>query len=125
MSFAAVDGADAARAFVADTDFDSAVVYVESEPVEECFRRELCYVAWTDDEIDTDYVRRYRAPEVDCETDTVDATATLLRLPETLDPDEVSGYGTGLGTSECHVPPPIRRAVERTNGETGDDGGSS
>lgn len=114
LSFADVEGADAARQFAADTDFERETLYLESHTVEACFRHELCYVTWASDEIDTDYGRYYRDAEVSCELDTEERVAWLIRIPDTLDPEAIRGYGSGLSGGGCHPP----RWVEATDSPT-------
>ncbi|QLG62536.1 hypothetical protein [Halorarum salinum] len=116
--FADVDGAGAAREFLEATDFDEETVYVDQSRIGECYRRELCYVGWSATEIRTDYGRVLRDVDVACETDTYDTVATLVRIPDVVDPDQVSGYGSGSSFSGCRLPPWIR---DREGNATGDD----
>jgi hypothetical protein len=101
VSVADVPGADGARGFLADTDYDDATVYVEQWLVGECFTPELCHVRWSRTDIDTSYSRRYRDVDVACGADARDTLAVLIRLPEPFDPSEVSGYGSSRGSASC------------------------
>jgi hypothetical protein len=112
LSFAAVDGSGDARTFLSATDYDAATVYVEQQRVRECFTYDLCYVRWTDREIDTSYARRYRDPDVACETDAYDVVATLIRIPAAIDPERIRGYSSSTGSGACEE---RRRRVERAS----------
>jgi hypothetical protein len=101
VSFAAVPGADEARAFLDDTDYDAATVYVEQWRVRECFAPKLCHVRWSETDIDTSYSRRYRDADVACETEAEDTIATLIRIPAAFDPSEVNSYGSSYGSGTC------------------------
>lgn len=101
LRFADVSGVDAAREFVSDTDFEAETLYVESRPVEECRSLELCHVAWSAGDIDTQYGGGYRDADVDCEADATDVTTWFIRVPDVLDPDRVSSYGSGWSSSPC------------------------
>lgn len=101
IAFAAVPGADEARTFLDDTDYDAATVYVEQWRVQECFAPELCYVQWSENDIDTSYTRRYRDVDVACEADAEDTIATLIRIPAAIDPGEINGYGSSYGSGTC------------------------
>jgi hypothetical protein len=101
VSFADVPGVDEARAFLDETDYDAATVYVEQWRVQECFAPELCYVQWSESDVETSYTRRYRDADVACETDAEDAIATLIRIPEAFDPSDINGYGSSYGSGTC------------------------
>ncbi|NHN61256.1 MULTISPECIES: hypothetical protein [Halorussus] len=108
LRFADVDGAADARRFVAETDFDEETLYLDPQTVSECFALELCYVTWSATEIDTRYGRHYRDADVSCRTDATDRTAWLIRIPDALDPDEVSSHGSGMSSGGCTYPPYLR-----------------
>ncbi|WP_158058290.1 hypothetical protein [Halorussus halophilus] len=114
LVFADVDGKAEAEQFVADTDFDTETLYVEQNRVNECFEEELCYVSWSATEIDTSYGRRYRDADVECSVEVRDTVAQLIRVPDTLDPDEVTGYGSGGSSGGCRYPPPLQTTGETT-----------
>jgi len=101
VSFADVPGADEARNFLDATDYDTTTVYVEQSAVQECFAPELCYVEWSETEIETSYTRRYRDVDVACETDVEDVVATLVRIPAVIDPSDINGYGSSHGSRTC------------------------
>jgi len=101
VSFANGPGVDGARAFLDETDYDAATVYVEQWRVQECFAPELCYVRWSTDNIDTSYARHYRDADVACEADAEDTIATLIRIPAAFDPSEISSYGSSYGSGTC------------------------
>lgn len=115
IRFADVDGADAARRFVTDTDFDSETLYLHFYPVRECHRLELCHVRWSDTEIDTQFGSYYRDADVSCRVDARDGLTWLIRIPDTLDPDAVTRRGSGWSSNGCR-----RRRRERDDGTTTD-----
>lgn len=119
LQYADVDGADAAHAFAAETDFETETLYLETTTVEACFRHELCYVTWSSTEIDTDYGRYYRDADVACELDTEETASRLIRIPDTLDSGSIRSYGSGLSGSGCHLPPWAREADSPTANGTG------
>ncbi|WP_435125921.1 hypothetical protein [Halobaculum sp. D14] len=112
VEFAAVDGRDGARRFIDETDFSSESVWVEGFSVPECYRRELCYVAWSRDEIETSYARQLRPYDAACSADAEDAAAVLIRLPAALDHEQLRGYGSSVSSGECHVPERLRNGTE-------------
>ncbi|WP_144904821.1 hypothetical protein [Halobellus captivus] len=103
LTFADVDGVDAARALLDETDFEAASVYVEGHVVAECYERRLCWIRWTDSEIETDYARILRDADVACEADAKDFVVNLIRIPAALDPDDIRSYGSG-GGGRCRTP---------------------
>lgn len=108
MRFADVDGADEARRFVTDTDFDSETLYLHFHPIRECRRLELCHVRWSDTEIDTQFGSYYRDAGVSCRVDARDGLTWFVRIPDALDPDAVTRRGSGWSSSGCR-PRPGRR----------------
>lgn len=104
LDVADVDGADAVRAFAADTDLESETLYLENNTVQACFRHELCHVTWSSTEIDTQYGRYYRDADVACELDVEEQAARLIRIPDTLDPAAIRSHGSGLSGSGCYTP---------------------
>jgi len=103
VGIAGVDGADTARAFLEETDYDSATVYVEHSSIRECFTTNLCHVEWSESDIKTSYAREYRDADVACETDARDTLATLIRIPAAFDPTDINGYGSSRGSASCAV----------------------
>lgn len=114
VAFADVEGADGARRFLADTDYESETVYVETRSVRECYSLSLCTVSWTRSSIRTHYGSVHRDADVACDVDAKDAVSTLIRIPEALDPDAVHRHGSGWSSSGCHLRRRARRADEGT-----------
>ncbi|SEP24137.1 hypothetical protein SAMN04487948_12563 [Halogranum amylolyticum] len=114
LRFADVDGVDGARAFLAETSFETETVYVERRTVGECWELDLCYVRWGPKRVETDYGRRLRAADVACSADEQVAVATFVRIPARLDPEEIRQYGSGTSSDGCRLPP-----QRRDDGETG------
>ncbi|WP_256288621.1 hypothetical protein [Halobellus inordinatus] len=104
LSFADVDGADEAKALLEETDFESQSVYVERHAIGECYERRLCWVRWTEHEIETDYARILRDADVACEADARDVVTYLIRIPVALDPEQVNSYSSGSGSGPCRTP---------------------
>ncbi|WP_323675988.1 hypothetical protein [Halorubellus sp. PRR65] len=107
LEYADVDGADAVRAFVADTDFDAETVYVDQRTVPACYRLELCGASWTSTDVDLEYSRLGLAYDVPCEADAEVVEARFLRLPDALDHETVSSMGSRTGSGGCpgeHAP---------------------
>ncbi|SFG91287.1 hypothetical protein SAMN04488063_3266 [Halopelagius inordinatus] len=125
LSFAAdAENVAEARSFLDSTDYDAETVYVEQTAVGECFRRELCSVRWTDTEIRTRYARRFRDVDASCETDARDTVAWFIRVPDTIDPDAIDGYGSRYGSDGCR-PPGERRVDGREDGDSADTAGTA
>jgi hypothetical protein len=111
------DAIDAARAFVEGTDFDSETLLIDPRRIGECYRLGLCYVTWSETEYHTYYGRFYRDADVACDADARDATVRLIRIPDVLDPEEVTGSGSGVHSGSCWRPPEERERSGR-GGET-------
>jgi len=108
------------RAFLAETDFDSETVLVQHRGLGACYRLELCYVTWTDGEVEPRYGRYLRDHDVACEVDTRHTHVTFARLPTALDPETAEIGSTGVSHGECFVPPDERRrGVSRDETPTG------
>lgn len=101
LRFADADGAEAARQFVAETAFDTETLYVEYRTVRECYTLRLCEVTWSERDIDTGYGSYYRDADVACRTDAEDGVSVLIRIPDALDPDSVTSYGSGWSSGGC------------------------
>ncbi|UPW02230.1 hypothetical protein M0R88_09075 [Halorussus gelatinilyticus] len=96
-----IDG-DAVSSFVDATNFDSETLYLETRPVEECFRLRLCWISWQSGKIETDYVRPLRPYDERCSADETVFESRLIRLPVALDADSVNSYGSSIsGSSHC------------------------
>ncbi|WP_436925903.1 hypothetical protein [Halosimplex amylolyticum] len=122
------DPPDAVREFVAATDFETETILVDNYPVGACYRLELCHVTWSDDDVETRYGRFLRDHDVPCEADARHAQATVVRLPVALDPDRITGSGTGVGSGHCFALPgergePGAMAAGASGTETGTDAG--
>jgi hypothetical protein len=131
LAFAAVEGVDAAREFVAATDFETETLYLHHAPVEACYRLELCSVSWGGEGLTLRYVQSLRPADAACEVGERDSRATLVRLPVALDPGservradvEWSRRSEGCGGSSERPTPGERSAAgtpEPTTGEGGD-----
>lgn len=110
ITFADIDGAEEARSFVEGTDFDRETLLLEPDRIGECFKLDLCYITWSATEYHTYYARLYRDVEVACEADARVWAVNLIRIPDTLDPDEVTGSGSGMASGTCY---PWERRLER------------
>jgi len=102
--------------FVSATEFESETLYFETRSVEECFRLRLCEIAWTANEIRTGYVRQVRPYDERCSADEQVFESRLIRIPATLDRDEIDSYGTSIsGSSRCDE----SRSTDGTGGGNG------
>lgn len=111
---------EAVTAFVEETEFDEATLYLETRRVEACFRLQLCDIRWQPDEVDTSYVQQIRPWDEACEADQKVVESRLIRIPAALNADEVHGYGSSVSSGgSCED----RRVVVRSG--SGDGGGSS
>jgi len=117
LRFADVEGVETARTFLEETAFDSATVFLERFPVRRCYELQLCDVSWSATDIDTQFGRALRDADVACEPDARDSTAWLVRIPEALDTDRVTSYGSGVSGSSCGE---RRRPPEREQPITAD-----
>lgn len=112
------DAAGAVSAFVAETDFETESLYLQSSRVSECFRLRLCHVSWQSDSVDTDYTRQLRPYDERCEADAHVFESRLIRLPVALDGDGVHSYSSGIGGSgRCD--PQGRARAEASSGSDG------
>jgi hypothetical protein len=96
-----VEGQDAARAFLGETDFDRETVYVSRHGVGACYELQPCYVRWSDEDVHVQFARLYRSPDVACSTDERHRVVTLFRLPEAIDPDAINSFGGGTQSGGC------------------------
>jgi len=123
LRYADVSGVEEARAFVADTDFDSETLLLDSRGVEECYELRLCYLTWSAEEYHTWYLRTYRPADIAWEADDREQVLYLIRIPDALDPEEVRGSGSGVSTNRCSGERRFGRDSPRqteTNGTRGD-----
>ncbi|QIO22260.1 hypothetical protein [Haloarcula sp. JP-L23] len=105
VSVADVPGTDRVGSFLGETDYDSESVYIETHQVEDCFRLELCHVAWNPDEVRTDYALSSRPYDEPCRADEKVYAVRFIRIPAPLDDDEVNGHGSSIGTGSCDSGP--------------------
>jgi hypothetical protein len=97
----AVD-AEAVSSFLSATDFEKQTVYLDTRRVEACFRLELCSIAWTADDVQTNYVRQIRPYDERCSDDNEVFEARLIRIPAALEADSVNSYGSSTsGGGRC------------------------
>jgi hypothetical protein len=115
---ASVDG-ERLEAFVSETAFDSETLYLQSLRVEECFRLELCRIGWGGGEVQTDYGRSLRTYDERCEAEIRRFESWLIRIPEALDGESVSSYGTSVGGGGCEAAPGDPQGTEGTPREGG------
>jgi hypothetical protein len=88
---------DTVSTFVAETDFSSQTLYLETNRIQECYRLRLCYVSWSSDRIETDYVRTLRPYDERCSADGSVFESRLVRLPVPLDEDDVNSFASSIG----------------------------
>ena len=101
VSVADVAGAASARQFLTETDFDAETVYIERHVVDECYDQRLCWVRWTDEEIETSYARVLRPADAACAADERVGITHLIRLPAALDPESISRFSSGSRAGVC------------------------
>jgi hypothetical protein len=117
MEFLAdVDGQQAARSFLDETNFERETVYVSRRGVGACYELQPCYVSWSDGDVHVQFARLYRSPDVACSTDDRHRVLTLFRIPETIDPDAINSFGGGTQSGGC----PSRRRQRGRAGAAGD-----
>ena len=92
----------ASSASLPKSDFDTETVFLESVPVEECYRLQLCRIGWQSSEIRTDYTRVLRPYDEACAVDTTVYESRFVRLPTVLDADAVRSFQTSVsGSGHC------------------------
>lgn len=106
--------------FLGATDFDTETMYIETIRVEECFRLELCGVAWQPGRVSTDYTRLNRPYTERCAVDTHVFEVLFIRIPAALDADRVTSHSTSIGTGSCQAGP---QAEANGAGGSGSGGG--
>jgi hypothetical protein len=115
-----VPAAERARSLLADTSFDRETVYVENHRVEDCFRLDLCRVAWQSTRVETDYARVLLPYDERCVADERVAEGWLVRIPAALSEEDVNGYATSVGSAACDRT--AGRGGATAGGGSGDDG---
>ena len=103
LRLADVDGVDEVERFLDGVDFDSETIHYVQAKVRECYRRELCYVAWSSDRVQTRFAWHLRGAQEACEADAHVIVAWFVKIPEAIDPDDITRYGTG-GSRGCRLP---------------------
>ena len=104
VSIADINGADEARGFLDQTDFETETVYVERHVVGECYEQRLCWIRWTEERVETSYARVLRPADVSCSADARVGVTHLIRLSDALDPDQVSRFSSSGGSGACRAP---------------------
>jgi hypothetical protein len=99
-----VEGADDARQFLDETDFESAFVFLDRGSVRQCYEQHLCYVTWDAFELRRTYAEVYRDYDVACRTGEYDSVARFVRLDGNVDPLEIESGGTHTRYGGCPVP---------------------
>ena len=104
LTFNDVPEAESLREFAAETDFESASIYLFAMPVEACYELRLRSVSveWDDLESDdlhphADFCRATRPADVDCGVDETHTAGFAIRLPVAA--EESSGSGSGMSSS--------------------------
>lgn len=92
-----VPGVDDARAFLAETDFERAVVYLAERRIQECRTLAVEAVTTDGDSFDLDFCSPLRPADVACRVDRHDVVVVLVRFP--LDAADISSYSVGGGGS--------------------------
>lgn len=87
--------------FVSATTFDTETLYLEQAEIGACFTLNLCRIAWQPDEVSTDYGQQTRPYTERCKADQQVFEARLIRLPDSLDSDEVRSFSRSIGTASC------------------------
>jgi hypothetical protein len=115
-----VDGVEAVRAFVDDTDFDEACVYVDQREVQACYRLDLCGASWSSTDVDLEYGRVPLPYTYACEADAKVTEARFIRLPDPLSDEDVNSMGSSTGGGACpNAPEPVAGSdVPGTDGTT-------
>lgn len=120
-----VDGTQVAS-FLSATDFGDETVFVETVRVEECFRLELCRISWQPEKVSTDYTHRSRHWNEPCAVDERVFESRLVRIPDTLDADDIRAGSTSIGTGACRPGGSGARATaQESSPAASNDGGAS
>lgn len=95
------EDAEAAWAFLEETDFSEETIYVSPSGIESCYRYRIQSVSWKPPgrRVEHSYCKELRPPDVNCRADERDAVALLFRLPVAIDYD-VRRSGSS-GRSSC------------------------
>jgi hypothetical protein len=87
--------------FLQATEFESETVFLDTIRLEECFRLNLCHISWQPQKISTDYTRQTRHWSESCAVDKWVFEARLVRIPDTIDADNIRAGSTSVGTGAC------------------------
>jgi len=117
LSFADVEGAEEARAFVESTDFDSESVYLHQTPLGDCYRLELCSVSWGE-EVSLWYVPVLENYDVACSSEERDTLATFVRVPVALDAGRTVEVERSNRAGRCGRPRDRSTPSERSTNQT-------
>lgn len=101
------------RSFLRETVFEEETVYLVFRPVRACYRLELCHVTWTESDVETQFGGDYRDADVACTQDVREGVSVLIRIPDALEPAEVSSYGGGWSGGGCPLTEAERAELER------------
>lgn len=93
------DDVESARAFLEATDFSEETLYLTQRRIDSCERLRIQSLSWERREIEFEYCRELRPPDVRCVADRREALALVFRIPEVLDIDP-QNYGSS-GHSPC------------------------
>jgi len=99
-----VDGAETARQFLDETDFEESFVFLDRGSVRQCYERLVCYITWNQSELRRTYAEVYRDYDVPCTAGERDSVATFIRLQGTVDPQRIESDGTHTRYGGCPVP---------------------
>lgn len=125
IRYADVEGAEQAESFVAGTDFESETLLLEAAGIGECYELKLCFLTWSQDHYHTYYTRQYRPAEFACGADDEDEGVQFIRIPDTLDPERVTGSGSSFHTRGCLPAKRQLRGRRNPNGTATPGGGES
>lgn len=117
LRFADVAGAADTESLVDTTDFERETLLLETRRIAECYRLELCAVTWSETSYHTYFGRTLRPADVSCRVDAHDRVASLVRIPDVIDPGQVTSHGSGSSSGSCAK---YRHRFERElDGESG------
>ncbi|RQG97025.1 hypothetical protein [Natrarchaeobius chitinivorans] len=112
----ASDDEPEARAFLAETDFDSESIVVEQRSIDDCYRRHLLSVRADPDRFRTRYCQTLKRPTTPCEADLELMEALFIRVSHAYD-ESPSSRGSGESMS-------CPNSVDETDGADNEDGTS-
>lgn len=101
LGFADVDGVDAMRSFVQTTDFERETLLLERHRIGECYELGICAVTWSASSYHTYWTQTLRPADAACRADAHDRVATLIRIPATIDPSQLTGAGARMSRGSC------------------------